>query len=121
MSVPRIRPLNDMVLVKLGETQRYSDIIAIPDSVASAHPVQKATVVRVGPGRTVIRRAQADKDSDVVHIKTSVKPGDNIVFFAAAVGTLQGKQNAGVMGNDHALIRQSDVLFTYEGDLKVEV
>ena len=121
MSAPRIRPLNDLVLVELGETQKYSDIIAVPDSVADAHPVQKAVVVRVGPGRTFIRRAQADKDSDVVHIKTTVNPGDRVVFFSAAVGTRQGKQQAGIVGDNHALIRESDILFTYEGDLKVEV
>ncbi len=121
MSAPRIRPMNDMVLVELGETQKYSSTIIIPDSVADVHPVQKAKVVRVGPGRTKIRRALADKDADVVRVATEVLPGDRVVFFAAATGTKQGSELAKHVGDNHALIRESDILFVYEDDLKVEV
>lgn len=121
MSTPRIRPMNDMVLVELGETQKYSTTLVIPDSVADAHPVQLATVVRVGPGRRKIRRALADNDSDMVRIATAVKPGDRVVFFAATTGTKQGKGLAKYVGENHALIRESDILFSHDDDIKVEV
>jgi co-chaperonin GroES (HSP10) len=121
MSEPRVAPRGDMVLVRLSEKQTYSDTIIIPDSVASAHPVQKAVVLRVGPGRRLIRRAQADKDSDKVFIPTEVSPGDQVVFFTVAKDTRQGQQLAAYVGEGYALIRQSDILFVYEGDLKVEV
>jgi co-chaperonin GroES (HSP10) len=110
-----------MVLVELAAKQVYSDTIVIPDSVADAHPVQKATVLRVGPGKRFIRSAQAENDADTVYKSTEVSPGDRVVFFTAAKDTKQGSQLSAIVGDGFALIRESDILFVYAGDMKVEV
>ncbi len=114
----KIRPLNDVVLVKLEPRQQYSDTIVIPDSVAQAHPLQKATVVRVGPGRHELIRASG---KETKFIGTQIKVGEKVVFFTATMDTRQGKQVAHALPDGYGLIREKDIIFVYESDLRVEV
>lgn len=112
-----LRPLSDVCVVRLLERQSYSDLIAIPDSVAENQPLQKAVIVRVGPGRDKIIKAGSTKTK---FVPTMVKPGDHVVFYTAILGTRQGKALGHVMEDGEAIIREEDILFAFDGDLKVE-
>lgn len=116
MSTPNIRPLNDWMLVKVDAPEPVSDtiIIVAPENA----PLRKGTVVRVGPGRNKLK---VKDRKDTRYIPTQVKPKDRIVFFAAAMGTKQGKQLAYNLPDNYGLLREEDVLFVFEGDVKVEL
>jgi co-chaperonin GroES (HSP10) len=111
-----VRPLNDLVIVKVDEPEQVSDTIVMPN--VENTPLRKGTVLRVGPGRRKLKRRGK---KDMVYIPTQVKPGDRIVFFAAATGTKQGKQLAYSLPDDEDMIREEDILFVFEGDVKVDV
>ena len=111
-----IRPLNDVALVQLHDKERVSSLIEVPDSYAS--PLAKATVLRVGPGRCKVKRAGKD---GTVYIPTQMRPGENIVFFSAAAGTRTGSSLVVGLPDGQALVREEDILFTYEGNVKVEL
>lgn len=118
MDTPNIRPLNDVLLVKLEETQKYSETIIIPDSVAQAHPLQLATVVRCGPGRHKLIRANG---KETRFVPTTVQAGQRIAFFTVALDTRQGKQLAHALPDGYGLIREEDILFVIEGNEAVRV
>jgi co-chaperonin GroES (HSP10) len=111
-----IRPFQDFVLVKVDPPEQVSDTIVMPN--VDHAPLRKATVLRVGPGR---RRLKHRGKKDMVYIPTQVKPGDRVVFFAAAMGTKQGKQLAYSLPEDEALVREDDILFTFNGKVKVDL
>jgi chaperonin GroES len=89
MSVVKIKPLEDRVLVEpqAAEEKTASGII-IPDS-AKEKP-QKGTVVAVGPGT---------KDVNI-----EVKKGDTVLY-----GKYSGTELT-VEGKDYLIMRQSDIL-----------
>ena len=89
MSVMKIKPLEDRVLVEpqAAEEKTASGII-IPDS-AKEKP-QKGTVVAVGPGT---------KDVNI-----EVKKGDTVLY-----GKYSGTELT-VDGKDYLIMRQSDIL-----------
>lgn len=114
----KFKPLNDCVLVKLDPRQVYSEILAIPQVRELNHPVSKGTVVSVGPGRWKKRKADRPER---VFIPVEARPGMKIVFFSAAMHEKQGENFCHDMPDDHALIRDGDILFAFEDDVKVEV
>lgn len=114
----KFRPINDVVLVKVNAVQRYSEIIDIPDSVAKNHPVSTGVVVSVGPGRWKAKKAG---EKPQVFVPTASKPGSRVVFFSAAMHNKKGASLHYDMPDDHALIRDGDVLFEYDENVKVEV
>jgi hypothetical protein len=114
----RFRPLNDVVLVKVGPLQKFSDIIEIPDSIAQNHPVSVGVIVKAGPGRWKAKKAGEPKR---VFIPTASRPGQHVVFFSAAMHGKKGESFCHDMPDDHALIRDGDVLFEYDEDVKVDV
>lgn len=110
-----IRPLQDFLLVKVDPPEQPSDTIVMPN--VDSTPLRKGTVLKVGPGRW--RRKHAKEGS--LYVPTQVKPGERIVFFAAAAGTKQGKQLTYSLSKDEALLREDDVLFTFEKDVRVDL
>lgn len=112
----RLRPLNDLVVVQLDEppTMDGSIILPRPDDA----PTRTGTVLAVGPGRHKLKRAGEDR---TVFVPTQVIPGDRIVFFAAAAGTRKDRLPTYALGDDEALMHEEDVLFTFEGEGKIEL
>ena len=108
-----IRPLHDNLLIKLHPKTEYSSIIEIPDSAKQAHPIQTAEVISAGPGRWVAKKAGQKKR---VFVETTVPAGCKIAFFTAAAHNRQGSDLCFELPDDHALIRESDILFAYEGE-----
>ena len=99
-----LHPLHDWVLVRLDPEGAY------PPSglLASVRPrlVLTGRVVAAGPGRDFV---------DGVHRGTEVREGERVAFLAAVMDTQQGRQLRGAtLGEDQALIRESDILFVIE-------
>jgi len=111
--VADLRPLNDVVLVKLDPPDKLSDVIVTPDTVSGY--TRKGTVLRVGPGRHKLTKAGTGKTK---FVPTQLQPGDRIAFMAAAVDTQKANYT---LDDDQALIREEDVLFTFEGNIKVQL
>lgn len=112
------RPLSDWLLVKYDPPQKRSSIIEIAgDNDTSA--VRTGYVVSVGPGKPLAKGGTAPVD---------LKVGDHVAFLRWHDEHRPGKQLAAALrdldmdvGDDIMLIRQSDVLFIFEGDLRVDI
>jgi chaperonin GroES len=95
----KIRPLHDRILVKrVEEDETTAGGIIIPDS-AKEKP-QEGIVVAVGNGRIT---------DDGKTIELEVKTGDRIIF-----GKYVGSDTIKVEGDEHLLLRESDVLAVVE-------
>jgi co-chaperonin GroES (HSP10) len=101
-----IRPINDWILVKMDPVETRVGSIYVPDGVDH----YKATVVSSGPGKEL---------STGVRQPTELVPGDRVVFSRAHGEHKQGKLLLQMLGSDHLLIKPSDVLFAFEGDVVV--
>lgn len=109
-----VTPLHDWVIVKMvplkDETQ--NGVIILKDTTAQT--VQTGTVVRTGPGKFI-------KGSSL-RTPIGVEPGEKIAFFRWNNEHQQGqelKKHLAELGDNHALLRSSDVLFAYDGEIKL--
>lgn len=112
------RPMNDVVLVRVHPQQRYSDILAIPDTAAGNHPVGRGTVLRAGPGCWKVKKSGG---ASRVFIRTTVKPGDEVVFHTAAARGKQGERFHYEMPDNCALIKESDIFFVMDEHVQVVI
>jgi len=109
-----ITPLSDWILVKFDPLRKRSTDIFLPgeeDKVA----VRTGTVIRVGPGKPT----RSGK-----RVPMHVSPGDRIAFFRWHQEHRPGKAVSKALseiGDDVFMIRQSDVLFVFDGDVIVDV
>ncbi len=97
-----IRPLNDVVVIKLDPVKESSDGGVIIPNAREANPPRTGTVVDVGPGRT-------NKDTGFKFGMT-FKKGDRVLW---------GKHvSAPVKYNDedHLLLSEDSVLLSFQGD-----
>lgn len=102
--------LHDWILIKLDPPRKqYHDIFLVEEP-----RVKTATVVDVGPGR---RTKQGDR------IPVGVSIGSKVAYFRGHEVHKQGKQIMSALeelGDDLYLIREPDVLFTWDvGDVEV--
>jgi len=111
-----LRPTNDLVLLRLDPPRAPSTLIVSPD-LANA-PLRTGTVLRKGPGRWKKKVAGEEKN---VFIPTTVPIGERVLFFAAAAGTRKYRLPTYALAEDEALIPEGDILFGFDGDVKVEV
>jgi co-chaperonin GroES (HSP10) len=111
--------MNDGVLVKRDPPQPRSSIIIAPGDEGSA--VRTGTVLRVGPGKS---------RSDGSRVPMEAAVGDRITFLRWHDEHRPGKAVAKVLkdiateigdADDVCLIKESDILFVFEGDLKVDI
>lgn len=114
----KFRPLNDYVLVKFNKLAKRSDTIVLAGDHDTA-AVRTGVVLRVGPGRITKKGKRGPM---------SVKAGDHITFFRWHQEHQPGKANAQVLaelGDDITVVRENDILFTYDNDprnpMKVDV
>ncbi len=109
------RPYSDWILVKYDPPQKRSDIIELAGDENSS--VRTGTVVATGPG----------KQMDLVRAPMEVKPGEKVAFLRWHEEHRPGKAIAKTLrsvkedvGDNVMLIRLSDILFVYEGELRVD-
>lgn len=116
----KIRPISDWILTKFDPLPKRSGIIELAgDNDTSA--VRTGTVLMVGPGKPC-------SFGNVDRVPMEVQEGDRITFLRWHQEHRPGKMTADVlksmsadMGEDLVLIRQSDILFVFDGDVKVDI
>ena len=103
----KITPLTDWLFVELEPEQKISEVLEI----TTRNPIQTAKVKAVGPGRVWGKK----------FLPTQVKPGERIAFFTANLEHKPGKTMLQHLEENHALIRETDILMVLEGDVKVSL
>ncbi|MBI3358791.1 MAG: co-chaperone GroES [Nitrospirae bacterium] len=104
-----IKPLQDWVVVDQDEAEEsYSGGIIIPDSAKEAP--HQGKVIAIGEGKFVSeeqskgRGRKKEKDAEKKFVKTTLKPGDHILYEQYAVREIE------VDGERTVLVREEDVL-----------
>lgn len=112
----KFRPLRDVLLVRL-EPERPVTAGGIIRPLVRQNPSRIGTVVRAGPGR----RWKDKRTGKWSFWAMEAKPGDRVVFPAALLDVSQGKATAHVLGDDEALIRETDILLVLEQGAEVDI
>lgn len=114
-----VKPMNDWVLVKRNPPQQRSSIIIAPQD--SESPVRTGVVLRVGPGKVLESGAVSPME---------VQEGDQVAFLRWHQDHRPGKattkilaEYAALLGDadDVVMLRETDILFVYEGDVRVDL
>ena len=105
-----LRPLNDVVIIKLEpeKTTYGSNLIKI-----SQDTVRIGKVVSAGPGRWYIDH---DTPKQQNFVPTSVQAGERVCFMSFNMHHQQGKQLSKYFEDDETLIKESDILFVLSED-----
>ena len=99
----KLQPLHDWVLIRTGEpSEKSAGGIIIPDS-AQEKP-QEGEVLAVGAGRFVEDKDSKDKVKKKTFVKTTLKPGERILYEQYAAREVEGDDEALM------LVREEDVL-----------
>jgi chaperonin GroES len=99
----KIKPLQNWVLIRAGEAREKSaGGIIIPD-VAKEKP-EEGEVVAVGEGRFVEEKDSKGKVKEKKFVKTTLKPGDRILYEKYAVRKIE------VDREELLMVREEDVL-----------
>ena len=104
-----LRPLHDWLVIELEPAPEMKGSIIIPGTVPE--PIRIGKVLRAGPGRQWPEK----------FVPMAVKAGERIAFFKAVTDSGQNKAASFQLPKDQELIRETDVLFTVEGDVEVSV
>jgi len=108
-----IRPLQDWVVVDQDDAEEsYSGGIIIPDSAKETPHQGKVIAVGCGKyvseeqlkGRAKGRGSKKEKDAEKKFVKTTLKPGDHILYEQYAVRKIE------IDGEETVLVREEDVL-----------
>jgi len=104
----KVRPLHDWVVIRPGKSQdRTAGGIVIPD-VAKERP-QEGEVVAVGEGRFEKKDEKGKvKEQEKKFIKTTLKPGDRVVYEKYSTRKIE------VNGEELVMVREEDVLGRFE-------
>lgn len=98
-----VKPLQDWVLIEPATTKDKSDGgMIIPDSVREKS--QGGQVIAVGGGRFVEEKDKKGKLKKRQFVKTSLQPGDKIIYEDYAVRRIEFE------GEELLLVREEDVL-----------
>jgi chaperonin GroES len=99
----KLQPLHDWVLIRTGEPSGKSHGgIIIPDS-AQEKPVE-GEVLAVGGGRFVEDKDSKEKVKKKTFVKTTLKPGEHILYEKHAAREVEGDDE------ELVLVREEDVL-----------
>ena len=99
----KVKPLQDWVVVQTDEAEEKSaGGIFIPEA-AKERP-ESGKVIAVGEGRTVEEKDTKGKVKEKKFVKTTLKPGDHVLYEKYAARKVQVDQEEVV------LVRESDVL-----------
>jgi chaperonin GroES len=99
----KLQPLHDWILIKTGNRgEKSAGGIIIPET-AQEKP-EEGEVLAVGAGRFVEDKDSKEKVKKKTFVKTSLKPGDHILYDKHAARAVEGDDEALV------LVREEDVL-----------
>lgn len=114
----KLRLLSDWILVKCDPFQQKSSII---EMVTNESPVRTGTVLDVGPGRWL-------NEKKAVRVPIDVGPLARVAFLRWHQEHRPGKAVVHALadlseelGAEVCLIRQNDILFSFTGDVKVDL
>lgn len=100
-----VKPLNNFVLIKIAEAVEQTDGGILLTGKAKIQKTE-GTVMAVGPGKT-------HEDSGIV-IDMPVEEGEGVVY-----GKYDGTE-IDLDGDRHTLIRDSDILIKFKGELSID-
>lgn len=113
-----IRPLGDWIVVAFAPLEKRSSIVELVGQNESA--IRKGVVKLAGPGKRIWKTG--------TRAPMEVEVGDNIVFLRWHQEHRPGKAVSETIARlcaelkeDLCMIRQSDVLFKYTGDIRVDI
>jgi chaperonin GroES len=95
---PKLRPLEDHIIVEAVVEETHSSGLIIPDTVSKEKP-QKGKVLAVGPGKF---------DQSGKRMEMEIKEGDVVLF------TKYGPTEIKIGGQELLVLSQSDVLAVIE-------
>ena len=99
----KLRPIGDKVIAqRLGSAEKTKSGLYLPDS-AQEKP-EEGEVLAVGTGRFVEDKDSKDKVKKKTFVKTTLKPGERILYKKHAAREVEGDDEALV------LVREEDVL-----------
>lgn len=99
----KLQPLHDWVLIRTGKrSEKSAGGIIIPDTVQEKS--EEGEVLAVGAGRLVEDKNSKDKVKKKSFVKTTLKPGEHILYDKYAAREVEGDDDALV------LVREEDVL-----------
>ena len=99
----KLTPLHDWVLIRTGKpSEKSAGGIIIPDT-AQEKP-EEGEVVAVGAGRLVEDKDSKEKIKKKTFVKTTVKPGEHILYRTYAAREVEGDDE------ELVLVREEDVL-----------
>lgn len=106
----KIRPLHDWAVVRQSEgEERTAGGLYIPD--AAKEKPQQGEVIAIGDGRFQYKdedsprgKTKRDKNEEKIFVKTTLKPGDKILYekYAGSKVTVDGKE--------FVMVREENVL-----------
>ena len=98
-----LQPLHDWVLIRTGEPSgKSAGGIIIPDS-AQEKP-EEGEVLAVGAGRLVEDKDSKEKVKKKIFVKTTIKPGEHILYEKHAAREVEGDDE------ELVLVREENVL-----------
>ena len=98
-----LKPLHDWVLIRTGEpSEKSAGGIFIPD--AAQEKPQEGEVLAVGAGRYVEDKDSKEKVKKKTFVKTTLKPGEHILYDKYAAREVEGDEK------ELVLVREEDVL-----------
>jgi chaperonin GroES len=99
----KLQPLHDWVLIRTGERKEKSAGGIVIPGTAQEKP-EEGEVVAVGAGRLVEDKDSKEKVKTKTFVKTTVQPGEHILYRQYAAREVEG--------DDHTLVlvREEDVL-----------
>lgn len=112
-----VRPLSDWIVVRRFPAQQRSALVELVGDHATSS-IRTGEVLRVGPGRP--------HDSGVLE-PMNVAVGDRVAFYRWHQEHRPGKnalvalQAASEEEGDVVMLRQADILFTFTGDVQVDI
>ncbi|MGH7253735.1 MAG: GroES family chaperonin [Nitrospiraceae bacterium] len=98
-----LKPLHDWVLIRTGEpSEKSAGGIIIPD--AAQEKPEEGEVLAVGAGRFVEDKDSKEKVKKKTFVKTTLKPGEHILYDKYAAREVEGDDK------ELVLVREEDVL-----------
>ena len=98
-----LQPLHDWVLIRTGEPSEKSAGGIIIPGIAQEKP-EEGEVIAVGTGRFVEDKDSKEKIKKKTFVKTTVKPGEHILYKKYAAREVEGDDE------ELVLVREEDVL-----------
>lgn len=109
-----VRPLHDVLIVELEPVRETtSGGLIVPATVSPS--IRTGRVLRAGPGRAWKPLEGGKK----VFWPMDVRVGERVAFFTANLEHKQGRQICYVLGDNEALLRETDVLFVVDDGVEV--